>query len=397
MAQVAAIIPARGGSKGIPGKNLCPLLGKPMIAYTIEAALASRHVTRVFVSTDDAGIADASRRYGAEVIARPAEISGDTASSESALIHALEHLKTVESYAPEILVFLQCTSPLMLPEDIDGTVNALLDERADSALSAYPSHLFLWRRDASGQAEGVNHLKTKRPRRQEREPEYAENGAVYVMRASGFLEARHRFFGKTAIFPMARERSVEIDDPADLELVEALIAQRESGSDAQSARAARVKLLVTDVDGVLTDAGMYYAETGDELKKFNTRDGMGLEKLRTAGIATAIMTREKTELVARRAAKLKVDHLHQGVADKGRCMDELAAAAGLTFDEIAFVGDDYYDIPALNKAGFACCPSDAAAEVRKHCHLVLGTGGGQGCIREVAEFILRARENFSES
>jgi len=397
MATIVAIIPARGGSKGIPGKNLRPLLGKPMIAYTIEAALASRHVTRVIVSTDDAAITAASLQYGAEVIQRPAEISGDTASSESALIHALEYLQETESYSPEVLVFLQCTSPLMLPEDIDGTIGALLDEEADSALSAYASHLFLWRRDSDGQAEGVNHLKTKRPRRQEREPEYAENGAVYAMRAAGFLEARHRFFGKTAIYAMARERSVEIDDPADLELVAALIAARGSTAEALEARAARVKLLVTDVDGVLTDAGMYYSEAGDELKKFNTRDGMGLEKLRTAGIGTAIMTRENTALVARRAGKLKVDHLYQGVSDKGQCLDELAAAAGVALDEICFVGDDYYDIPALSKAGFACCPSDAAMEVREHCQHLLATGGGQGCIREVAEYILRARKNHAES
>lgn len=389
--QVAAIIPARGGSKGIPGKNLRPLRGKPMVAYAIEAALASRHVDRVFVSTDDPAIAAASVRYGAEVIHRPAELSGDTASSESALIHAIEHLRDTEAYTPDILVFLQCTSPLTLPEDIDGAVGALLDENADSALSAYASHLFLWRRDADGQAAGVNHEKTRRPRRQEREPEFAENGAVYAMRVPGFLEARHRFFGRTAIYAMPRERSVEVDDPADLELVAALIAARGPESAGIAERAARVKLLVSDVDGVLTDAGMYYSEAGDELKKFSTRDGMGLEKLRNAGIQTAIMTRENTELVARRAQKLKVDHLFQGVTDKGACMDELAAKTGLSPDEICFVGDDFHDIPALRKAGLACCPADAAADVREYCHYILATGGGQGCVRELAEYILRAR------
>src|SRR5690606_18925948 len=137
-------------------------------------------------------------------------------------------------------------------------------------------------------AAGVNHEKTRRPRRQEREPEFAENGAVYAMRVPGFLEARHRFFGRTAIYVMPRERSVEVDDPADLELVAALIAARGPESAGIAERAARVKLLVSDVDGVLTDAGMYYSEVGDELKKFSTRDGMGLEKLRNAGIQTAI-------------------------------------------------------------------------------------------------------------
>jgi CMP-N-acetylneuraminic acid synthetase len=220
-----AIIPARGGSKGVPRKNVRLLAGQPLIAWTIQAAQQARQVTRVIVSTDDAEIAAVSRVCGAEVVIRPAEISGDTASSESALLHTLQHLRESENYRPELLAFLQCTSPLTSPQDIDGTISALLEQQADSALSATRFFHFLWRIDQTG-ACGINHDKRIRQRRQDREAEYLENGAVYVMRTEGFLAAQHRFFGKTAICEVAAEKSLEIDEPDDFAMAEMLLKRR---------------------------------------------------------------------------------------------------------------------------------------------------------------------------
>lgn len=221
-----AIIPARGGSKGIPGKNLRPVAGAPLLAHAIRAARGANHVDRVVVSTDDEAIAAAARAEGAEVIRRPAGISGDTASSESALLHALEQLAAAENYRPDLLVFLQCTSPLTLPEDVDAAVEALLGAEADTAFTASPFHGFVWRVGPAGEAVGVNHDKATRPRRQDREPEYVENGAVYVMRVRPFLEAKHRFFGKTVLAVMPPERSLDIDEPADLARASERLAAR---------------------------------------------------------------------------------------------------------------------------------------------------------------------------
>jgi CMP-N-acetylneuraminic acid synthetase len=215
-----AIIPARGGSKGIPRKNVKPLAGKPLITYAIEAAKAARHVQRVIVSTDDSEIEAVANQFGAEVISRPAEIAGDLASSESALIHALETLRDIEGGLPELVAFVQCTSPLTAPEDIDGTIEALLARAADSALAVTPFHHFLWKESADGNAEGVNHDRAVRLMRQQREREYLETGAVYVMRVDGFLEHRHRFFGKTVMHVLPAERVLEIDEPFDFLLAE---------------------------------------------------------------------------------------------------------------------------------------------------------------------------------
>jgi CMP-N-acetylneuraminic acid synthetase len=157
MLNTVAIIPARGGSKGIPRKKLRLLAGKPVIAHAVEHAREAESVSRVIVSTDDWEMACVAKQYGADIVCRPAEISGDAASSESALLHALDHLQDTEGYEPDLIVLLQCTSPLTLPEDIDRTVQSLLDESADSAVAVTPVHYFLWRRDAKGDSVGINH------------------------------------------------------------------------------------------------------------------------------------------------------------------------------------------------------------------------------------------------
>ncbi len=224
--EVLAIIPARGGSKGLPRKNVLPLVGKPLIAWNIEAALGSKFINRVVVSTDDAEIAEIAREHGAAVIERPAALAGDSASSESALLHVLETLEKKERYQPELLVFMQCTSPLTTAPDIDRAIRKLIDENADSCLTAKRFHYFIWREDELGEAQGVNHDKRIRQLRQEREPQYEENGAVYVMKTDGFRCTKHRFFGKTVLAEMPPEHCFEIDEPVDVKIAEMLLAER---------------------------------------------------------------------------------------------------------------------------------------------------------------------------
>jgi len=222
--EILAIIPARGGSKGIPGKNIQPLAGIPLISHTIGAAEAALLVNRVVVSTDDPDIEEVARKAGADICHRPADISGDMASSEDALLHTLSILANEENYYPDVLVFLQCTSPLTLKEDIEGTIEQFLDKEADTAVSVSPFHYFLWQEDESGEAHGINHDKIKRPLRQERNDQFLENGAIYVMKTEGFLKYKHRFFGKTVMYVMPEERCHEIDDPVDMHIAEAMMA-----------------------------------------------------------------------------------------------------------------------------------------------------------------------------
>jgi 3-deoxy-D-manno-octulosonate 8-phosphate phosphatase (KDO 8-P phosphatase) len=150
----------------------------------------------------------------------------------------------------------------------------------------------------------------------------------------------------------------------------------------------RVRMLAMDVDGVLTDAGMYYSETGDELKKFHTRDGMGIKLLQQAGIVTAFITKEKTAIVERRGAKLAVPEVHQGVDDKLAVLRRLVQKYGLTLDQAAFIGDDVNDLETLRAVGFSAAPADAMPVVLRAVHYVCRQRGGEGAVRELTDLIL---------
>jgi len=223
MTNVLAIIPARAGSVGLPRKNVLPLEGKPLIAHTITAAKAAKLITRIVVSTDGDEIADVARAYGAEVIRRPQELAGPLSKSEDALLHVLDTL-SMENYVPDVVVFLQCTSPLTCSEDMDGTIAEIIDGGADSALAVTAFHYFLWRHDSKGGAVGINHDSAERLMRQQRVPEYLETGAVYAMRTDGFRKSHHRFFGRIAMHEIPAERVLEIDEPSDFEIAKARFA-----------------------------------------------------------------------------------------------------------------------------------------------------------------------------
>jgi CMP-N-acetylneuraminic acid synthetase len=216
-----AFVPARGGSKGIPGKNVRTVGGVPLVVRAVTAARGAETVDRVLVSTDDDTIASLARDAGADVIERPADLGADDTSYEAVLVHALDALRTTDGDDPEVTVLVQCTSPFTEPADIDGTVNLLYDRAIDCAFTATRTHAFLWRESDAG-VVAVNHDASSRPRRQERPVEYVETGAVYAMRTAGFRRARHRFFGEVGVFEVPPERALEIDEPDDLARAEQL-------------------------------------------------------------------------------------------------------------------------------------------------------------------------------
>ena len=157
----------------------------------------------------------------------------------------------------------------------------------------------------------------------------------------------------------------------------------------------QIRLFATDVDGVLTDAGMYYSETGDEWKKFNTRDGMGIKLLQRVGIITAIVTQERTKLVARRAERLAIPELHQGVMDKLSCVREMAARHGLTLSQVAYIGDDINDLETLKAVGLSASPADGLPAIVAAVDYICRKKGGEGAVREIIEMILEAQGQSS--
>lgn len=223
--RIVAMIPARGGSKGIPGKNIVQLAGKPLIAYTVEQAVASARVGRVIVSTDSEEIAAAAEQYGASVVFRPAEISGDEATSESALKHCLDRLESREAFVPELVVFLQATSPLRTTGDIDAAIATLERDEADSLFSACPQGAFVWRHMPTG-FEPLSYDPRSRPRRQEAPIDVAENGSIYVFKPWVLKELGCRIGGRISVYMMSVLDSLQVDEIDDLPIVDIVLRAR---------------------------------------------------------------------------------------------------------------------------------------------------------------------------
>ncbi len=379
-ARVVAVIPARGGSKGVPGKNYAPVGGIPLIVRAVSAARAALAIDRVYVSTDDATIASFATQAGADIISRPAAISGDLASSESALLHALDAIDE----PVDVLVFLQATSPFIDSAAIDRAVRRVLSNEVDVVFSGFETYAFLWRLNDNNQAEGVNHDASYRPRRQDREAHIQETGAFYVMRAQQFREAGHRFFGRIGIELTDERSAIEIDSADQLQLAHAIAGIADLPSEID------VDAVVTDFDGVHTDDTVSIALAGDERVTVSRSDGLGVRLLREAGVRVLILSTEKHPIVAARADKLQVEVLH-GIDDKAAALSQWAASNDIPLSRIAYVGNDINDLGCLAAVGWPIAVRGSHESVLSAARVVLSKRGGHGAVRELAERVLRAR------
>ncbi|GAA2992887.1 N-acylneuraminate cytidylyltransferase [Microbacterium terrae] len=389
MSEVVAIIPARGGSKGIVRKNLRRVGGIPLVARAVASAQRCPDIDRVVVTTDDADIAAVAAEWGAEIVERPEEYAGDAASSEAALLHALDVLE-LRGAEIGILAFLQPTSPFIDVDALGAAVQQVRSRRRDSVFAAMSTYGFLWAKGAGGAAEALNHDAAVRPRRQDRAPHYLETGAFYVMRAAGFRAAKHRFFGSVGIAPVAPRTAVEIDTHDELEMARALAPLLDQPMQVD------VDAVVTDFDGVHTDDTATVDERGTESVTVSREDGMGVARLRRAGIPLLILSTEQNPVVTARAHKLGVD-VRQGTSDKAAVLREWAASRGIPLSRIAYVGNDVNDLGCLEIVGWPIAVPDAHSDVIASARVVLDRPGGRGAVRDLAERVLAAREQRSAS
>lgn len=379
-ARCVAIIPARGGSKGVPRKNLQRVGGVALVARAIRAARASAGIDRVVVSTDDDEIAAVSHAAGALVIRRPAEISGDEASSESAILHALDELER-RGENIDVVAFLQATSPFIPSDALSDAVRVVRAGEADSVFSAHETYGFLWRRSDGGAAEAINHDAAHRPRRQDREPHHLETGAFYVFDAEGFRARGHRFFGRIRIAEVPEWTAIEIDDEHQLRVARALAAVHDLPEPIV------VKAVVTDFDGVHTDDTAIIDTDGRERVRVSREDGMGVSLLRKAGLPMLILSTEVNPIVRARAEKLRVPVLH-GIDDKESALRGWAEEIGVALDDIAYLGNDVNDLPAMRIVGWPVAVADAHPLVLDEARVVLSRTGGKGAVRELIERVL---------
>lgn len=375
--KTVAFIPARGGSKSIPLKNIKSFCGKPLICWNIEALERCSLVDEIVVATDSDKIEDVVSKYNylkTKVYRRSSENANDTASTESVMLEYIRHARLSD----ETFILVQATSPLTETKHFDEALQMYNSGIYDSVITCVKNYRFFWSKEGTS----LNYDFRNRPRRQNFDGMYMENGAFYINSVNNIVKDNNRLSGKIGIYEMPEYTGTEIDEPNDWVVLESIKMNHVNNN-------AKIKLFVTDVDGVLTDGGMYYSEHGDELKKFNTKDGVAFRLMKEKGIQTAIITGEDTEIVRRRAEKLKIDYLYQGITCKLDVLQQLCDELKIELSEVAYIGDDVGDADILRVVGYAACPADACRAVKSIPGIhVTEKSGGDGCVRELFDTVM---------
>jgi len=398
--EVLALIPARGGSKGIPRKNIRLFAGHPLIAYSIAAGLQAETVTRVIVSTDDEEIAAIAREYGAEVpFLRPAHLALDDTPDYPVFLHALRWLEEREGYRPDIIVQLRPTSPIRPRDLVDRGVHLLLEHpEADSVRAVVPSGqnpFKMWRIEDDGymrpllSVEGIP--EPYNAPRQRLPQTFWQTGHLDVMWRRTLLE-KGSMTGRRILPLLVEPRyTVDLDNPWDWERAEWTALHRDLDMVWPGRRPRpmpqRVDLLVLDFDGVFTDNRVWVDETGREAVMAHRGDGMGLEMLRQAGIRAVVLSKETNPVVAARCRKLNLP-VWQGVEDKAALLRRLLEEWQVDPRFTVYLGNDVNDIPCFSLVGWAVVVADAHPQAKRAADKVLRTPGGYGAIRELVDLIL---------
>lgn len=402
MTEVLAIIPARGGSKGIPRKNIRDFAGYPLIAWSIAAARQAACVRRVIVSTDDEEIASVAREYGAETpFLRPAELAQDNTTDLPVFEHALEWLDANEGYRPDIVVQLRPTSPIRPLDCVDAAVNILMAHpEADCVRGVVPAGqnpYKMWRLAGPDQpmrplleAEGI--LEPYNAPRQILPPVHWQTGHIDAIRVSTIKE-KHSLTGDV-IYPLVIDPryTVDIDTLSDWARYEALAAGNlpmVSPGIRKRPMPEKIELIITDFDGVITDNRVWVDQDGRETVAAYRSDSMRIKDLRAAGIDILILSSEPNRVVEARARKMGVEAIH-GVAihEKGRVMREVLERKNVRAENVIYIGNDLNDLPCFEVAGWAVAVADAFPEVRRAADHILSKPGGHGALRELCDLVL---------
>jgi YrbI family 3-deoxy-D-manno-octulosonate 8-phosphate phosphatase len=398
--QILALIPARGGSKSIPRKNIRPLASYPLITYSITAALQAKHVTRTIVSTDDDEIACIAQSYGAEVpFLRPPNLAQDDTTDLPVFTHALQWLKGKEGYQPDIVVQLRPTSPLRPPDCVDQAVQILFDHpEADSVRGIIPSGqnpYKMWRLNGQGQMAPLLTLsgvpEPFNAPRQSLPQTYWQTGHIDAIRVSTIIQKNS--LSGNVILPLILDPryAIDIDTLRDWQRAEWILSQGDLPvvfpGHFKRTLPKQVDLVVFDFDGVMTDDRVWVDQDGHEAVAANRSDGMGVAALHKAGIPMVVLSTEPNPVVSTRCRKLELPVI-QGLSDKSSALRLLLQERQLDPSHVVYLGNDVNDLPCFPLVGCAVVVADAHPDVIPHADIVLSHPGGHGAVRELCDRII---------
>lgn len=384
---VICIIPARGGSKRIERKNVAPLLGSPLVWHTVRQAVHCPMINEVWVSTDDDEIAQAAENAGARIAWRSEELSGDKATSESALLEVLDHRLSKGLSDPELVVFLQCTSPIRGEDDLANAIGQLRADGADSLLSVTENKRFLWKRTPDGSAQSINYDFNHRKREQDFDADFQENGSIYITRTALLRSTSNRLGGKISLYVMDYWTGFQVDEPEDMKLIEWIMTWAQAEKVQKVSLPEPLELVVFDFDGVMTDDCAYVDENGRESVRVSRSDGMGVELLRKAGVRMLVLSKEQNPVVSARCKKLQIE-VAQSVEAKHQHLETYLHKHGIEKENVVYVGNDINDLECMSSVGCAVAVQDAHPRILSVADVRLNKCGGDGAVRELAELIL---------
>ena len=403
MTEILALIPARGGSKGIPRKNIRNFAGYPLIAWSIAAAKQAACVTRLIVSTDDEEIAAVARQFGAETpFLRPSQLAQDQTTDLPVFEHALHWLEKNENYEPELVIQLRPTSPIRPRDCVDSAVKILMEHLdADcvrGVVSAGQNPHKMWRfagedqpmkplLQVDGIAEPYNAPRQILP------PVYWQTGQIDAIRVSTITQ-KHSLTGDV-IYPLVIDPryTVDIDNLSDWAKYETLVhsgLEMVTPGRVKRSMPEKIDLVICDFDGVITDNRVWVDQDGRESVAAYRSDSIRIRELREHGIEVLILSSEPNRVVEARAKKMGVEAIHGiGIQEKGRVMREVLAQKNIQAENVIFVGNDLNDLPCFEVAGWSVAVADAYPEVIRAADFVLSKAGGHGALRELCDLLLK--------
>lgn len=374
-----AFIPVRGGSKGIPGKNIKMIAGKPLVCHCLDAALESSFIDKVIVSTDCEKIKNTIHTYYGKndrliIFNRDKETATDTASTESAMLDFVNK----STYTFDNIVLIQATSPLITPDDLNQAIIQYEKNSLGGLISVVRQRRFIWNSHGPENYDPQN-----RPRRQEYDGYLVENGAFYITSRQKLLDTKCRVSLPYGVYEMDSDSYYEIDEPSDWHIVEKLLLGRKK----KNIIPFEVEAVVLDFDGVFTDNKVVVHQDGTESVLCDRGDGMGIEMLKRSGIQVWVLSKEQNPVLTARCKKLNIPCFY-GINDKWTLLQKQLNDKNIDKNKVVYVGNDINDLECMQNVGCGVAVADAYPEVKEIADIILLKTGGNGAIRELANTIL---------
>ena len=371
----------------------CQIRGRPFVYWTLDALCSTKKIDQIIVLSNRDDVTELVSSYAGAKVTVFCGIKSIKSEGDSVENLLYEVISKSDLSPNDVIVNLHPSFPLIQKDHVRGALDLFLEEHSDSLVSVALQKRFIWNVDGELRDYHVD----KRPPLLDLDGYLVESGVINIFYAGGFLKNKRMVQGIVSLFEMPGRSLSTLDELTEKNSIN-FFPFDEGESD--NKKISEIKLFVSDIDGTLTDGGMYYSGSGELMKRFNTKDGKGFELLRANGIKTCLITSEETEITISRANKMKIDFVYQGATGVGKkdALTELCTKLGISPLNVAYIGDDLNCIEALQYSGAKACPMDAVPQVKKVSGIyVCNASGGNGAVREFADKVIASSQGVVNS